>query len=475
VQGLSFDEPLEVVVQLRRVVAEQARVIEEQARQLAQRDRRIAELEHRVAELERSGKRQAAPFSKGEPKAQPRPPGRKPGSQYGRQATRPVPPRVDQTVVVGCPLFCRRCGGTVRLVDKASQYVVDLPPIRPKTTEYVVHYGCCQSCGRRVQGRHPEQISQALGVGAVQIGAGVLALAAYLNKAGGLSYEKIAGLLEQMLGLRVARATLCRGLKRLAHKAEATYDGLIGRIRGSPVVYPDETGWKVGGHSAWLWAFTNRQQTVYTIEAGRGYGEAASVLGEDYDGVIGADGWAPYRLFEHARLQTCLAHLQRRCREMLATATRGAVRFPRAVKALLSDAVSVRDRRDDGTLSIHGLSVARGLLRGRLERLLAGHLTHPDNRRLAKHLRRYQQAVFLFLERPDVEATNWPAEHAIRPAVVTRKACGGNRTRSGAMTQATLMSILRTCRQQHRNPIQVFVKMLRAPFPQPYRPLLEAR
>ena len=43
--------------------------------------------------------------------------------------------------------------------------------------------------------------------------------------------------------------------------------------------------------------------------------------------------------------------------------------------------------------------------------------------------------MFTFLWDPSVDATNWRAEHAIRPAVVTRKVCRGNRTRHGADTQ----------------------------------------
>ena len=43
-------------------------------------------------------------------------------------------------------------------------------------------------------------------------------------------------------------------------------------------------------------------------------------------------------------------------------------------------------------------------------------------------------AIFTFLWDPSVDATNWRAEQAIRPAVVTRKVCGGNRTRKGADT-----------------------------------------
>jgi transposase len=46
------------------------------------------------------------------------------------------------------------------------------------------------------------------------------------------------------------------------------------------------------------------------------------------------------------------------------------------------------------------------------------------------------------------EATNWPAEQAIRPAVVNRKVWGGNRTQTGAEAQAILMSVWQTAKRQ---------------------------
>jgi transposase len=299
----------------------------------------------------------------------------------------------------------------------------------------------------------------------------VVSLAIYLNKVGGLSYGKIATLLEQMAGLRVARSTLCRAVLRTAAKAEPIYTDLVAALRRSPVVYPDETGWRIGGLSSWLWAFTNRRETVYSIQRGRGFAEAAAVLGEDYAGTLGVDGWAPYRLFTQATHQTCLAHLLRRCEELLETAQAGAVRFPRQVKTVLRAALEVRDRRDAGTMSSRGVRIAKGRLEARMARLLAGRFTNPDNRRLANHLRLHQNDLFVFLDREDVEATNWPAEHAIRPAVVNRKSCGGNRTRRGATAQAILMSILRTCQQNDLNPISSVSDITRAPRPPSYESL----
>jgi transposase len=299
----------------------------------------------------------------------------------------------------------------------------------------------------------------------------VVGLTAYLQKVGGLSYGKITHLLADWMGLSVARSTLCRALARLARKARPTYDALVGAIRGSPVVYPDETGWRVGGLSAWLWAVTNGRETVYAIHRGRGFAEAASILGEDYAGILGADGWVVYRCFEKATLQACLAHLLRRCHELLETATRGAVRFPRQVQAMLQHALVLRDRRDAGEINDHGLRVARGLLQARLGRVIRGRFTHEANGRFARHLLRNEQSLFLFLEHAGLEATNWPAEHAIRPAVVNRKSAGGNRSDQGAETQAVLRSLLRTAHQKDLDPRSLLTAILRAPVPVP-EPLL---
>ena len=66
------------------------------------------------------------------------------------------------------------------------------------------------------------------------------------------------------------------------------------------------------------------------------------------------------------------------------------------------------------------------------------------------------------MTRPDVEVTNWQAEQAIRPAVVTS---GGNRSALGAGTQHIVASVLRTAWQQDRDPLELLVALQRSPHP----------
>ena len=56
-----------------------------------------ATLKSQLDEAQRAAKRQAAPFSKGQPKEQPKKRGRKSGEQHGRHGHRQPPEHIDET------------------------------------------------------------------------------------------------------------------------------------------------------------------------------------------------------------------------------------------------------------------------------------------------------------------------------------------------------------------------------------------
>ena len=225
----------------------------------------------------------------------------------------------------------------------------------------------------------------------------------------------------------------------------------------------DETGWKVGGRLQWLHVAVSAQVTVYAILPGRGYEQSEVILGAEYDGFLIHDGWAPYYRFQVAFHQSCLAHLLRRCREMALVASPVAAAFPRDVEHLLQTSLELRDRYEQGEISEHGMSIARGRLEAKLDRMLETHRRNAANRRLARHLAHEQLWVFTFLHCPGLDATNNGAERAIRGMVIARKVWGGNRTWQGARTQQILASVLRTCWQQGKDAFTRYVKLLRAP------------
>ena len=267
--------------ELDRAQQENERLRKQSERLQKENERLKKEAERLRRELEaalRASKRQAAPHSRGNPKANPQRPGRKPGRRYGRQACRPTPARVDERIAVPLPERCPHCGGGVEPESCETQYQEEIVR-RTIVRRFDIAVGHCCDCHRRVQGRHPLQTSDAVGVGNVQLGPETLTLAAILNKQMGLSLGHTRQVLSYGFGLEVSRGGLYRALARMAGRAEPTYDGLVETARQAPVNGMDETGWKVGGRLQWLHVAVSAQVTVYAILPGRGYEQSITDSG----------------------------------------------------------------------------------------------------------------------------------------------------------------------------------------------------
>jgi transposase len=436
--------------------------------QVASLTAQVEKLTKLLEEKSRSEKRQAAPFSKGPPKAQPKTPGRKPGDAYGQHQRRAVPDQVDEVYDVPLPPRCPECDSADLLAEGTqSQWQTDLPT-QPIVRRFDIHCGHCADCGPRVQGRHALQTSDALGAAASQLGPHVHAAQAILNKELGLSHGKIARLLQLLFNIRIQRSTSCRSVLRTSQKCEPAYAEIVDKVRGSPVIKSDETGWKISGLLHWLHVFVSEEAVLYRIDRRRGHQVLEDIIGLDYDGTLIHDGLASYDRFWRARHQQCLAHLLKRCRDLLETATAGAVRFPREVKDLLQRGLAVRDRFLAGDITPRGLLSLRGQLQAALRKLVAPVKSHAGNERLAKFLERHQDEVFLFLADPTrVSATNNESEFELRFNVIARKLSGGNRSEAGRLAQQLLPSITRTCRKLAKEPYDFLRRTLcsRTPVP----------
>jgi transposase len=444
---------------------EKAGLAQDNERLENERQRLQGEIEKLRKELEtaqRAARRQAAPFSRGLPKSHPKTPGRKSGAAHGRHHRRPVPDHIDEEITVSAPTQCPACGGPLTVERVESQYQEEIVR-RTWVRRFQVPVCRCARCDQRVQGRHPLQTSDALGAAAVQVGPEAVTLGVLMNKSLGLPHADAAAILQQGFGLTMSRGGICRAIQRVARKAEATWHALRDAAQRSALAHMDETGWKVEAQLRWLWVVVTEQVTFCEILPGRGFAEAAGILGAEYAGWLIHDGWAVYYKFLKAAHQSCVAHLIRRCRDMAAVATPAAARFPLAVKQLLEEGLALRDRYLEQQISLRGLWTATGRLEAKLDRLLARTYQDAANRRLARHLLHERPYLFTFLYCPGlVDATNNLAERVMRMLVVMRKNWGGNRTESGARAQAVLTSVLCTARQQDKDVFELLTDLLRS-------------
>jgi transposase len=424
--------------------------------------RRIAELEKKLEEAVRGQKRQTAPFSKGPPKKNPKRRGRKPGEEYGAHACREAPREIDEVLHAPLPECCE-CGGKVVYDHTEPQFQEEIPrkPIRRRID---IEFGHCDRCGKPAHGRHRLQTSDAVGAAAVQLGPDAKAMTSLMKNELGLSCGKIRTAFQRFFGISISRGGVAQIVGTASDRVHAAYRSIAVVVRRSRTVYPDETGWKVAGRLQWMWTFVCRTATLFIVRDSRGFDVVEEVLGAKWSGDVIHDGWAPYDRLEEADHQQCLQHPIRRCKRLLEVATGGAVRYPRAVLGFLQDAFAVRDRREAGEYSPHGLKVAIGRLEGRLERLLDWKLTHPANVKLRNHLAKHEDEWLPFLKRPWIEGTSWPVDQEMRGALANRKVFGGNRDPRGARAQERLSSVIATAVKRGVEIVGYLARVLCAPF-----------
>ena len=438
------------------------------------KDQRIAELEEQLIqalraieklkkqtellkaeneELKRAGKRQAAPFARRKLVAHPKRPGRKAGQGKFSRREQPAPKQVDETKVVklhGCP----QCGSRLRDIHKHEQYVTDIPKMPPIITRFVTYSGYCADCHKRVRSQHPEQTSQASGAAGVMVGPRAKALAADLKHRLGGSYGKVSEALNDAFGLQVCRSGWCQADQRLAETALPVYQKLIEFARCSSVVHADETGWRIGTLSAWLWVFTNKEITVYAIRDNRSSDVVVEILGKEFKGILASDCFVAY---DDKRLTTwlkqkCLSHLLKDLKEMEESKTGRAVHFARDGTAVLRAALALKTEKPN--LDPATFAQRAQALETQLDALISKrrNLKDRDNVRFARRLRKHRPHLLRFLYMDGLDATNNLAERQLRPGVITRKTNGCNRAKGGADAHSILTSVLVTCRQ-HSVPI----------------------
>jgi transposase len=390
----------------------------------------------------------------------PRRAGRKAGKgKFARRELPKVHP-IQETKVAklrGCP----ECGGKLREIHKHEQYVTDIPVVEVQTTCFVTYSGFCRACHKRVRSRHPEQTSQATGAAGVMVGPRAKALAANLKHRLGVSYGKVSEVLNDAFGLQVSRSGWCQADQKLARTAQPVYAELLEAIRQCSVVHADETGWRIGTLSAWLWVFTNQDMSVYAIRDNRSSDVVVDILGEKFQGILASDCFLAY---DEKRLTTwlkqkCVAHLLNDLKEMKESKSGRALHFARQVTILLQEALTLKTEK--ASLDPFTFFQRAHDLEARLDVLIAPQrrLSDQDNARFAKRLRKHRTHLLRFLSVDELDATNNQAERMLRPAVITRKTNGCNRSRRGAATHAILSSVLVTCRQ-HAMPILDYLVQL---------------
>jgi transposase len=383
IESLSREELLALVLQLQR--------------QLTELEANVQDLRAQVDRLTRESKRQAAPFSKGTRIRQPKRPGRKPGQGTFsfRQTPRPeeiTDPPVDVPVTLDS---CPSCGGKLLREQRGDfAYVTELPPLpRPRVTQYRVWVCRCLGCGGRIRGQHPDLAPDQYGATAHRLGPRAMAAAHAPHYQVGIPVRKVPLVLGLLTGMELTQGAITQdALHRTKGSVGQVYQELRAGVRDSPVVYTDDTGWRVRGENAHLMAFDTDEVTVYQVRPRHRHQEVQEVVPADYPGVMVTDRGRSYEAhsFSRVKQQKCLAHLQKTLSTLLEKKKGRARELGENLKMLFQMAMELWREHHQGAGEDWAARV--GELRFALSyQLRARGLRDRDNQHLLKVLRGYHR------------------------------------------------------------------------------------
>jgi hypothetical protein len=316
---------------------------------------------------------------------------------------------------------------------------IELPPVR--VIDHVIMARRCGVCGKRWL---PKLTDKDLGVqGKRRLGVSVQALVAMLHIGCRVPMKMIRRMLGEMFGLRISQGEVVELLDGTREAGKEAIRELLERVRGSPAVCGDETGWRQDGENGYLWTFATPTIRYFLYRKSRSGQVPKEVLGEEFGGTVACDFYAGYNKL--GVLQRCWFHLLKDGKELaeLNADRPETLAWVEALRTLYEEAKACR-------LALGELpadSRVRRRERRHLEKL-AVQLARPyaedadaPQRVLAQRILRHRHELFVFISDPAVPATNNLAERSLRPAVVARKISGGTRSPKGSETKMGLMSL----------------------------------
>jgi transposase len=378
-----------------------------------------------------------------------RPGGAKPGHEpHNRKLSENPDDFVDHK-----PTHCERCGGALG-PDAAMELIgeydeIDIPPIKPRVIRHRRFACSCGRCGAAVKGPAPA-VSKT-----TPFSVRIHALALYFKGFQLMSYERLRGMFQTVLGLSVSEGALMNMFIRSHPAFEVEAGKALAILRRARVVASDETGVRIEGTNSWHWVFHCKDAVVHRPDYTRAGRVVDEVMGGHVPEVWIADRYGAQQN-RAARHQTCLAHLDR---DVEFAFEHGLDDLPSRFKLWFDRAFALARDITDFAASTRA-SKRRGL-----EKQLADMLTTATACGLAQKLQakiaRARDQLLTFCDYPgEVDPTNNGSERILRPGAIQRKVTNGYRAMWAAEAEADVRTTVDTARLGGGSPFQTILDTL---------------
>lgn len=444
------------------------RVLLALANQVERLEGRVERLEGEIRELRRDSGNSSLPPS-ADPgtgrharggKRSDRKPGAQPGHPGSGRGLLPME-RVDE-VICHLPEVCKECGhslaGAAPRGPIRRHQVAELPEIAVQVTEHQLARRRCPGCGARTQAELPPE------VGRERFGPRLQGALATLAAGFRLSRRQVADLCGELFGVKIAVGTVDAIIARQGSALREPQERLFDAVRGSPVLYMDETGWKLAGEKRFLWgAFTDRAAAL-RVAPSRHREEAEALLAGS-ESIVTSDRWWAYDYLDPARRQVCWSHLLRDFRFHAESPLAHQREFGEACLQIAEGVFCAWwcfQADGDRRRLREEITPRQRELRDLCQAAKRKSTKTRYHRGLARNLIKAWPALWTFVAAEGVEPTNNRAERGLRHAVIYRKLSQGSRTQDGALATERLLSAAITCRLQGRSLFAYLIEVVQA-------------
>lgn len=430
---------------------------------------RMAKLEAELEALRRQGpgktpQNSSLPPSTQHPHAKPPRKKRKSKKRRGAQPGHPkhqralVPTEQCDQVHALKPKTCRRCGMRLSGSDPEPlrHQVWELPEIKAHVTEYQRHRLPCACCGETTCAALPPGVPQG------QSGPRLMAFTALLMAYYRQSKRRTAEFLTTLLGQPCSPGLTVKIQNQVTEAARPSYEELVAALPTQEHLNADETGTKESNTKAWLWTFVARTFTVFTVRATRAATAVDQMITNAFCGIVTCDRAKMY--WRVGRIQWCWAHLKRDFQGLIDRGDAQAKRLGYDLRRMTCTLFEHWQHYRDGTISRAAFVRRMAPVRREVERLLLRG-TSTGNKSLVgicQELYEHREWLWMFVRHEGIEPTNNAGERALRHAVIWRKLSFGTQSAHGSRFVETMLTVIETCRQQHRNAFEYLTETMDA-------------
>jgi transposase len=371
---------------------------------------------------------------------------RKRGGQPGHRGSHRtlLPPDQVDHVEDHYPEHCESCWNSLpRTPDDAPErfQVTELPPVKPETTEHRGHAVTC-SCGHTTRATVPNQVKVSA------FGPRLSSIMSMLTGIYHLGRRQAVMALFDFFGVKISLGALSGVEDRVSKAVEPAVNEAWKKAQQADVKHTDGTGWCQAGQTLQLWTIATTAVTVFKVLTDGTAVTLKALLGR-IKGVLVSDRASALNFWAMNRRQICWAHL---LRKFISFSERDgpAGDFGRVLLEYTGILFDYYRAYKDGQISRKTFRQRMAPLRVQVEAVLA-RAAQAKIKGLSgscKNVLTHREALWTFVDNPQVEPTNNHAERELRKFVLWRKRSFGTQSERGNHFAERIMTVVHTARKQ---------------------------